>query len=412
MHDDGSLAFPHDPWPLPPSEAEESELVAQRRDDISIRGRTGPIAEFEDEFKAFLDDRVEHAITFNSGTSALQAAYFALGARRGTAVLGPALTYHAALSPAFSLGADVLLADIEPDSRCISFDSAERVIAEANCRVLTVVHQWGRPADMHRATEFAEKHGLKLLEDCSHAHGSKYRGRPVGTFGDAAVFSLQANKAVFAGEGGILVTNDETVVDRATLVGHYRDRSRSQVHDPQLREYWSTGFGLKTRMSPFNAIVAKHSLHAFANRMKWRHQWLERLNSTLARTRNFEALDIPSEIDMGAWYGFKPLIRREAYETVGRDRIVEMMRARYMDVSAPSGGVLLDQPLYSSKTHTWTQAPAVAQTPASELSAAYDIAARALSFPTFHRPTDGSLIDHYDRELRTVDTAIERLKNV
>lgn len=409
MHED-MLAFPHDPWPPPPSEKEERELISQRREDISIRGRTGPIAELEDSFLDFLGGGVKHAITFNSGTSALQAAYFALGVGLGSAVLGPALTYHAALSPAFSLGANVLLADIDPRTRCLDFDSAERVVSEARFAVVTVVHQWGRPADMDRAVRFADKHGLKLLEDCSHAHGSTYRGRQVGTFGDAAVFSLQANKAIFAGEGGVLVTNDDAVADRATLVGHYRDRSREEVRDPLLRDYWATGFGLKTRMSPFNAIVAKHSLSAFPERMAWRHKWLLRLNKILASSRNFEPVDVPSDISMGAWYGFKPLLSPSAVKIVGRDRVVRMMRERHLDVSVPSGGVLRDQPLYAAAKHAWTGRPMTAQTSASELSAAYDVAARALSFPTFYRPTDGPLIDHYEREIQAIDITIEELK--
>ena len=407
---DSQLAFPHDPWPPPPSAAETTELVAQRCEDISIRGRTGPIAQFEDEFRAFLGGEVEHAITFNSGTSALHAAYFALGVGQDSVVLGPALTYHAALSPAFALGANVILADIDLSTRCLDFDSAERVIAQTPCDVVTVVHQWGRPANMDQALAFANKHDLRLLEDCSHAHGSTYRGRPVGTFGDAAIFSLQANKAVFAGEGGILVTNDNAIADRATLVGHYRDRSRSEVQDPELKTYWATGYGLKIRISPFNAIVAKHSLRNFPERMAWRYRWLSRINELLATTHNFEPVDTSGDVEMGAWYGFKPLIAPEAASIVGRSRIVEMMRERHLDISAPSGGVLRDQPLYSASTHPWTQQPMRPQTQANDLPNAYEVGSRALSFPTFYRQTDESLIEHYEREIHVIDALIEELK--
>lgn len=406
---DSQLAFPHDPWPPQPSEEEILELGAQRREDISIRGRTGPIAELEDEFLAFLGGSVEHAITFNSGTSALHAAYLALGVGPGSTVLGPALTYHAALSPTFALGANVILADIDLSSRCLDLDSAERVIAKTPCDVVTVVHQWGRPANMDQVIAFADKHDLRLLEDCSHAHGSTYRGRPVGTFGDAAVFSLQANKAVFAGEGGILVTNDDAIADRATLVGHYRDRSRSEVRDPELRTYWETGYGLKTRLSPFNAIVAKHSLRRFPERMAWRHRWLSRINDALAATHNFEPIDLPDGVEMGAWYGFKPLIAPDAASAVGRDQIVKMMREHHLDVSAPSGGVLRDHPLYSADTHPWTQQLMPSQTSATELANAYDVASRALSFPTFYRPADKPIIEHYEREIHIIDALVEEM---
>lgn len=402
--------FPHDPWPPPPTTEEEHDLALQRRTDISIRGRAGPIALLEDEFKTFLAHQVKHAITFNSGTSALQAAYFSLGARRGVSVIGPALTYHAALSPAFSTGAEVVLADIDRASRCLDLDAAERMITES-CRILTVVHQWGHPADMDAAIRLAEKYDLKLLEDCSHAHGSKYRGRFVGTFGDAAVFSLQANKAIFAGEGGILVTNDDAIADTATLVGHYRDRSHDEVRDPSLREYWVTGFGLKTRMSPFNAIVARHSLRAFAGRMTLRHKWLNRLNEALHRSRLIEPVRIAEHVDMGAWYGFKPLISKMAQARIGRERLVQEMRDKGLDVSAPSGEVLADQPLYAAPEHVWNHEPRRVHQHQDLLPAAYDVAERAISFPTFYREEDeplvakyvsviGELDSHYDEELR------------
>lgn len=253
---------PHEVWPPQPSEEELAQLCEQRRTDISIRGNDGPTGELEREFPAFLDGEATYAVTFNSGTSALLAAYFALGVEPSTEVVGPDLTYHAALSPAFALGACVRLADIDGETRCIDPASAAERITERT-RVVTAVHQWGHPCDMDALLELRERYGFRLLEDCSHAHGSTWRGRPVGTLGDAAVFSLQANKAVFAGEGGILVTSDEQVHDRAVLLGHYRDRSRDDVLYPQLRQYWVTGFGLKLRMSPFNAIVARNSLSRF-----------------------------------------------------------------------------------------------------------------------------------------------------
>ncbi len=403
--------FPHDPWPPAPTPEEENELILQRRTDISISGRTGPIAQFEDEFKSFLGNKVKHAITFNSGTSALQAAYYALGARRGVSVLGPALTYHAALSPAFSVGAEVILVDINQESRCIDIDAAEKMITES-CRILTVVHQWGHPADMDKVIKFAEKHNLKILEDCSHAHGSKFRGRPVGTFGDAAVFSLQTKKAIFAGEGGILVTNDDLIADTVTLVGHYRDRARNEVKDRELQQYWVTGYGLKTRMSPFNAIVAKYSLRAFPQRMKFRHNWLHRLNNSLSLTDIFEPMSISPHADMGAWYGFKPLISRAAQKLIGRDHLVKIMQEKGLDVSAPSGEVLADQPLYSAPLHIWNHEPRLVQPIRELLPVAYDVSERAISFPTFYREEDEPLIASYEKTIAEIDLKYKRLLKI
>lgn len=177
----------------PADEAELSEPAAQRNTDISIKGNSGPIGRLEDDFLAFLDGGARFAVTFNSGTSALFAAYFALRVREGVDVVGPALTYHAALSPVFALRGDVVLADIDPHTRGLDPKALQAALTE-HTKVVTVVHQWGHPCDMDAILRIAERHGLRVLEDCSHAHGSRYKGRPVGTFGDAAVFSSRPTR--------------------------------------------------------------------------------------------------------------------------------------------------------------------------------------------------------------------------
>lgn len=269
-----SIPHPHEVWPPPASQAELEDIAQQRNRDISIKGKSGPIHDFEEAFKSFLENEAQYTVSFNSGTSALLAAYFAIGIEEGDEVIGPCLTFHAALSPLYLLRAKPVLVDIDINNRCIDPEKIEERITDKT-RAITVVHQWGHPAKMDTILSIAKKHSLKVVEDCSHAHGSRYRGKLCGTFGDVAVFSLQANKALFAGEGGILVTNSVLYHDRATLLGHYRDRSRDEVVDPNLQEYWVTGFGLKLRMSPFNAIVAKHSLERFPQIKPGRHVCLK-----------------------------------------------------------------------------------------------------------------------------------------
>ncbi|MFE6688977.1 DegT/DnrJ/EryC1/StrS family aminotransferase [Streptomyces sp. NPDC057743] len=390
-----SRPLPHEIWPPRAEQSELAALAAQRNDDISIKGSSGPVRELEDAFRAFLDHQVRWAITFNSGTSALLAAYFALGVREGVEVVGPALTYHAALSPVHALRGEVALADIDVRTRGLDPDSLERTLTERT-KVITVVHQWGHPCDMDAILRIADKHRLRVLEDCSHAHGSRYKGKLCGTFGDAAVFSLQANKAVFAGEGGILVTNDDGVHDRATLLGHYRDRSRDEVVDQELRQYWVTGFGLKLRMSPFNAIVALHSLAAFPERKQARHSALGYFGERLAEVDYIEPMPIDDEVDMGAWYGYKPLFRPEEMPGVSRTALISALRAEGMEVGAPSGPRLSTLPLYAgAESPLFPGIPKAANAPIAG-SVAELVEQRALSLPTFTEwPADKDLIDQY-----------------
>lgn len=390
-----SRPLPHEVWPPPASDAERAELAAQRDEDIRIAGSTGPIAALEADFRRFLEHQVRYAVTFNSGTSALLAAYFALGVREGVEVVGPALTYHAALSPVHVLRGDVVLADVDRRTRGVDPRAVEAAITERT-RVLTVVHQWGHPCDMDALLDLAQRYDLKVLEDCSHAHGSRYKGRLCGTFGDAAVFSLQANKAVFAGEGGILVTNDAEVHDRATLLGHYRDRSRDDVVREDLRRYWVTGFGLKLRMSPFNAVVARHSLAAFPARKEARHRCLRYLNERLREVPYLEPVHVADDVDMGAWYGFKPLYRPEALHGLPRAVLIEALRAEGMEISAPSGPRLATLPLYAEPDHPLFPGTARRAAVPEPGSVAEHVEQHALSLPTFSDwPQDKELIDAY-----------------
>jgi dTDP-4-amino-4,6-dideoxygalactose transaminase len=338
---------PHEIWPPAADDSELADLAAQRNTDISIRGRSGPIKVFEESFLDFMERRVQFAVTFNSGTSALLAAYFALGVDEGAEVIGPVLTYHAAMSPIFILRGTPVLVDIDRRSRCIDPERIEEAITPRT-RLITVVHQWGHPADMDRILEIASRHRLPVLEDCSHAHGSRYKGRLCGTFGDAAVFSLQANKMVFAGDGGVLVTSDPDVHARATLLGHYRDRSRDEITDAQYRQFWVTGFGLKLRMSPFDAVVATHSLRAFPKRREGRYQCLRYFGERLEELGFFEATAPPADNDMGAWYGFKPLYREELLGHIKRETFIRALQAEGLEIDVPSGPLLSTLPLYAA----------------------------------------------------------------
>jgi dTDP-4-amino-4,6-dideoxygalactose transaminase len=387
-------SLPHEIWPPQASAAELEDLARQRQTDIRISGNAGPVGEFEHAFLDFLDRKVAHAVAFNAGTSALLAAYYAVGVRPGDEIIAPDLTYHAAASPAFMLGASVVVADIDAQTRCIDPSTVEALVTERT-KAITVVHQWGHPADMDALLKIAQKHGLRVVEDCSHAHGSRYQGRLCGTFGDVAVFSLQANKAVFAGEGGILVTNDSSIQDRAILLGHYRDRARSDVEDAVLSTYWATGAGLKLRMSVFNAIVALHSLKAFPERMAGRHKCLEYLNAGLAGVDYLEPVHIAPDVSMGAWYGFKPLYRQEKLG-VSRATLVKALQAEGLEISAPSGDQLSAQPLYQHDHGAVRLYPSkVANSPLRQ-PVANRVASAALSLPTFYDwESDRPLIDGY-----------------
>ena len=392
-----SVRHPHFVWPPKASQAELKQLAAQRDIDISIKGSTGPIRELEDALKKFLHASVKHAITFNSGTSALLAAYFSLGIGDGDEVIAPAITYHAAVSCLYFLKAKPILVDVKLSDWTIDPEKIKEKITPRT-KAITVVHQWGHPAEMDTILKIAREHNLKVIEDCSHAHGSAYNGQLVGTFGDVAVFSLQANKIVFAGEGGILVTSSDEVHDRATLLGHYRDRSRDEILDPFYQQFWVTGYGLKLRMSVFNAITALHALNALPERIQERHHCLSYFRSGLL---DLPELVLPPDsddnIDLGAWYGFKPRYLSENFHGISRERYIQALVAEGVEVSEPGSPAFSLLPLFTvehDKMFISSSNKVVYK--AGAFPVAEQLAAEGLSLPTFTNwKSDKKTIDQY-----------------
>ena len=143
----------------------------------------------------------------NSGTAALHSAYFACGVRPGDEVIVPSYTFFASAAPMLPLGGRPIFCEIDPATLTADPADIERRITDKT-RAICVVHVWGNPARMDAICEIAKRHNLRLIEDCSHAHGATYLGRPVGSWGDIGCFSLQGQKPVSGGEAGIAVTSD------------------------------------------------------------------------------------------------------------------------------------------------------------------------------------------------------------
>src|SRR5690242_17386879 len=179
---------------------------------------TGPKArEFEQKFAAFLGDDVE-AVAVNSATAGLHLAAEACGIGPGDAVLVPTLTFTATASVIRYLGAEVVLVDIEKDTRCIDLEDAERRLT-SRCKAIIPVHFGGFPCDMAKVLDFAQRHGLKVIEDAAHAFPARSNGRLIGAgHSDACVFSFYASKPITTGEGGMIVTRNARIAARARVM--------------------------------------------------------------------------------------------------------------------------------------------------------------------------------------------------
>ncbi|MEO6323134.1 MAG: DegT/DnrJ/EryC1/StrS family aminotransferase [Thermoanaerobaculia bacterium] len=192
-------------------EAEIAEvLAALRRGEISGSfGRAVPA--FEEAFAAYCGTR--HAVAVSSGTTALHLAVHAAGIGAGDEVLVSASTNIATALAAYHNGAVPVPVDSEDITWNLDLDLLESRVSPRT-RAIIPVHLFGHPVDMDRLVEFADSHGLIVIEDCAEAHGATVRGKMVGGFGQMGCFSFYANKIITTGEGGMVVTNDDRLAER------------------------------------------------------------------------------------------------------------------------------------------------------------------------------------------------------
>src|SRR4051794_14484383 len=242
------------------------------RDVTTVAKGEGPVAQFERDFAALT--ATEHALVMNSGTASLHSAYFAAGVRPGTEVIVPSYTFFASAAPILQCGGIPVFCDVDPETLVADPDDVESRITPRT-RAIVVVHLWGNPGPMDRFAEIARRHGVALIEDCSHAHGATYGGRPVGSWGDFGCFSLQGKKAVSGGEAGIAICDDPELFDRMLVLGHYGRLKKGQAADTFDTDFLA--LGLKFRPHLYGVLLA----HASLNR-------LEELNQR--RRRNYEIL--------------------------------------------------------------------------------------------------------------------------
>ncbi|HEX8734986.1 MAG TPA: DegT/DnrJ/EryC1/StrS family aminotransferase [Pyrinomonadaceae bacterium] len=187
-----------------------------------------------------------HAVACCNGTIALHLALVALGVRQGDEVIVPTLTFVATANAVTYCGASPVFVDSEPETWNLDPRQVEAKITPRTKGIIAV-HLYGHPAKMSELKEIARRHNLFLLEDAAEAHGAIYKGQTVGSIGDAAAFSFYANKIITTGEGGMFVTGDDALAERARLL-------RGQGMD-STRRYWFPIVGYNYRMMNLPAAI-------------------------------------------------------------------------------------------------------------------------------------------------------------
>jgi len=207
------------------------------------------IQEFENKFAKYIGTK--YAVAFNSASSALHAAVVSVGVNPGNEIIVPPTTFTSTATCALMHNAIPVFSDVKKDTYCLDPKKLSKVITSLTQAIIPV-HLFGHSCDMDEIMKIAKKNNLKVIEDCAQAPGGKYKGKKLGTIGDCGIFSFQESKNMVTGEGGMLVTDNQEIVNLARMV-----RNHGEVVLPELkkRSYKSEFLGWGYRMTELEAAI-------------------------------------------------------------------------------------------------------------------------------------------------------------
>jgi dTDP-4-amino-4,6-dideoxygalactose transaminase len=237
------------------------------RDSTFIRGPQVDL--FEKKFAQLIG--VSHCVSCANGTDAIYIVLKGLGVGPGDEVITTAHSWISTSETVTQAGARVVFVDTEPDTFCIDPSKIEKKITERT-KAIIPVHLYGHPADMDPILDLAKKYGLKVIEDCAQAHLAKYKGRTVGTLGDAATFSFYPGKNLGAmGDAGCMVTNDSSLADFCATYARHGGKNEHVME------------GINSRMDGIQAAILNVKMNHLQKWTEERKMIAERYNQELSK---------------------------------------------------------------------------------------------------------------------------------
>jgi dTDP-4-amino-4,6-dideoxygalactose transaminase len=284
-------------WPRPETAARAAELAGQALSSGKWAGEGPMEQEVVARFAALQGAR--HGVCVSSGTTALQTALEAAGIGYGDEVIVPGMTWIATASAVLATNGVPVFADLDPDTFCLDARSAEAAITPRT-KAIIPVHVFGTMADMDALNDLGRRHRLAVIEDAAHAHGSRWRlpdgsVKGGGALGLAGCFSFQASKSLSAGEGGIVLTDDEAFADRCWSI---RNVGRAR------REGQESVLGFNFRLSEVQAATLLAGLEALDGELATRDDNGQYLNRRLAEIPGIRPARRDPRVLRQAYYGY------------------------------------------------------------------------------------------------------------
>jgi dTDP-4-amino-4,6-dideoxygalactose transaminase len=344
---------------------------------------TGPrAARFEEDFARYKG--VPRAVAVNSCTAALHLSVLAAGIGPGDEVITTPMTFCATINAIIHAGATPVLADVDPVTKNVDPAQVERKIT-ARTRAIVPVHFGGYPCDMDPLLALAERHGLRVIEDCAHAIEAEYRGRKTGTFGDFGCFSFYVTKNIITGEGGMIVARSEDALARIKVLalhGMSRDAWK-RFGDSGYKHYQVVDCGFKYNMMDLQAAIGIHQLRRIERCWERRRVIWRRYDEAFAGL----PLDLPAA--PVPWvrhaYHLYAVQLREREAGLTRDAFLEEMTRRKIGVGVHYLAAC-DQPYYQERFRWAPQ----------DYPVASDVGRRTVSLPLSPRLTDEDVEDVVD----------------
>lgn len=324
--------------PLSAPDITESEIASVVEVLRSPRLSLGPkLEEFERDVADY--SGAKYAVAVNSGTSGLHLCVRALGLKAGDEVITTPFSFVASANVLLYEKAVPVFVDIDPQTLNIDANKIEAAITEKT-KAIMVVHVFGRPSPMREILEIADKYRLKIIEDACEAIGAECENRRVGNIGDGGVFAFYPNKQITTGEGGIIVTDDEAIAEKAKML-------RNQGRDAKSEWFEHTELGYNYRLSDINCAIGIEQLKRLEAILHQRETAARVYHERLAANQN---LILPeNDLPNGRISRFVYVVRlNENFTRTKRDLIVSEMNRAGIGCGRYFAPIHL-QPLYVGK---------------------------------------------------------------
>ncbi|MDR0313690.1 MAG: aminotransferase class I/II-fold pyridoxal phosphate-dependent enzyme [Treponema sp.] len=322
---------PHYKWPQISDNLEATSSIQVRNGVLSYLGKNGYVLRLENEFAAYIGTK--YALSVCSGTAALFLSFFVAGIDKDDEIIIPAMSFPTVCTALIMANIKIRVCDVDINTGNIDLNSFRQNINK-NVKGVVITHLWGDPVEMCSFKELCKRHNITIIEDCSHAFGAEYDNKRVGSLGDIACFSLQANKTVYAGEGGIITTSNKDLYEKAVVHMSSQNMVFDNIQSTLYKQYWETGLGLKLKIHPLGAVIALDSLKNLELVNKKRNFNVEILNEAFEGSIIMRPPKISTSLSKRVYYTYKPLFNSEFISK--KDEFINKLLIKNMQISASS----------------------------------------------------------------------------